>query len=391
MARNRTSKRTKKDYSLRQAAPGCVWTARFRAGGRSVERSTGTSDEQLAELEAPRIVAAERARVGKPVRASSRRGGALHSLKELVIAWQFFIENTHATTTRKTWGDYARSHWLPFFQAPYNLTTEQCEAYMRKRIGLVVASTVRKELSALRSFLAFCVRDDVGAITELPIVPSVPKRLAGVPHPKRRRSAAPELSPTETWSLILRLPAWSESRKVPKFAIRFRFEVGYETGLRPSTLDRICVPEHYQRGHAVLRLTAAVDKGRWARDVPLGKAARKALDAVIKVLDARQKAIDGKPYSGPIFGWHNYREHLKAAAEAALPAERAAIFAGSHLRSAFTTHALEAGANMPGVQYRVGHKLISTTARYVKPSFRAAMETLELGIPKPKRAQKKTA
>ncbi len=45
-------------------------------------------------------------------------------------------------------------------------------------------------------------------------------------------------------------------------------------------------------------------------------------------------------------------------------------------RSAMTTHELEQGKNIIGIQYRVGHKLLSTTSRYVKPSFRAAMETI---------------
>lgn len=56
--------------------------------------------------------------------------------------------------------------------------------------------------------------------------------------------------------------------------------------------------------------------------------------------------------------------------------EAAKRFAGSHLRSAMTTHELEQGKNIIGIQYRVGHKLLSTTSRYVKPSFRAALETV---------------
>jgi hypothetical protein len=39
--------------------------------------------------------------------------------------------------------------------------------------------------------------------------------------------------------------------------------------------------------------------------------------------------------------------------------------------------------NIIGIQYRVGHKLLSTTSRYVKPSFRAAMETIAVATPEP--------
>ncbi|HKY38886.1 MAG TPA: site-specific integrase [Polyangiaceae bacterium] len=162
------------------------------------------------------------------------------------------------------------------------------------------------------------------------------------------------------------------------FPIRARFVVGYETGLRPSTLDKISVPEHDTRGSRVLRITPEIDKARWARDVPLTEKARKALDSVC-------------PDAGPIFGWHDYRPHIKAAAAKVLKGEAAKRFAGSHLRSAMTTHELEQGKNIVGIQYRVGHKLLSTTARYVKPSFRAALETINLGAPQKSGPKKKTA
>ncbi len=82
-----------------------------------------------------------------------------------------------------------------------------------------------------------------------------------------------------------------------------------------------------------------------------------------------------------------------------LKGEAAKRFAGSHLRSAMTTHELEQGKNIIGIQYRVGHKLLSTTSRYVKPSFRAAMETIavtaleteDLGAPQKKGQKRKTA
>jgi site-specific recombinase XerD len=38
---------------------------------------------------------------------------------------------------------------------------------------------------------------------------------------------------------------------------------------------------------------------------------------------------------------------------------------------------------MPGVQQLVGHKQISTTAKYVKPSFRAAVDALSKLKPAP--------
>jgi hypothetical protein len=108
------------------------------------------------------------------------------------------------------------------------------------------------------------------------------------------------------------------------------------------------------------------------------------------------------PQGGLIFGWHDYRSHIKAAAKQVLKGEAAKRFAGSHLRSAMTTHELEQGKNIIGIQYRVGHKLLSTTSLYVKPSFRAALETVasvpaqapenqNLGVPQKKASKRKTA
>jgi site-specific recombinase XerC len=85
----------------------------------------------------------------------------------------------------------------------------------------------------------------------------------------------------------------------------------------------------------------------------------------------------GKDYAGPIFDAHDYRKHIAKAAGKALPKELARIFCGAHLRSARITHLLERpSANLPGVQFLAGHKQVSTTSRYVKPSFRAARDVL---------------
>jgi site-specific recombinase XerD len=374
--RNRVSKRAQKEYSLRRAGPACVWTARFSVGGRSIERSTGERDEGAAHQEAARILAHERARAGSGGKRR-RRSTSVHTLEELVTAWLLWLEPTHAASTRKTWEDYATSHFIPHFQVVENLITEECSTYVRKRLMKVRADTVRKEASALRSLLEFCGLPDGAGIAKAE-VPSIPKRATGKRHPVRRRQSAPELAPDEVIALISRLPEWSTSRKVKRFPIRARFEVAYGTGLRPSTIDKLSVPEHYSKGAKTLVLTDEIDKARWGRELPLSPEVREALDRVC-------------PKEGVIFGWHDYRDHLRKAAKETLPPEVAKRFAGAHLRSAKTTHLLEQGAALPGVQYLVGHKLISTTARYVKPSFRAAQAAVDLGIPKQPTESKQTA
>jgi integrase len=360
--------RKRQGWTLRSRTPGGVLYVRFTCEGGTVERSTGTSDPDRATKEARRIyadaIAREKPRPRKRLRAASV------GLEEVLAAWLASLTNTHDPGTIKTWKLYAFTHFEPFFEALHNLTTAQADLRTRERLGKVVADTVRKENTALRSLGAWAFEN--GFIPEPLTVPSIPKRVTGRPHEVRRRSKPIELSEEEARALIGHLPAWSTSKRVKRFPIRARFTVAYETGLRPELLDSLLSPLHYRKGQETIRITPELDKGRWARDVPLTDAARKALDSAVPTK------------GGLIFGKHDYRPHLRAAAAAVLPPDRAERFNGAHLRSARVTHLLERPeANLPGVQFLVGHRSTATTARYVRPSARAARAALGiLGAPR---------
>lgn len=346
-------------WTLRRRVAGGVYCVRFSHGGRVIERSTGTRDRVEAEKAAARIYAATVQ--ASPVRRPTRGAGG--AIEDLVGKWISSLSATHAPSTLTTWEGYAAAQWIQRWVVASDITREAVEAYRDARLRLTLAQTVRKELTALRSFLRWL---------EVPVeVPGIPKRVTGTPFAVNRRKTAPELSPEQTEALISKLPAWSTSRKVKRFPIRARFLVGYETSLRPSLLDRLKAPRHYRNGSATLLISPDVDKSRFGREVPLSRRARKALDEVCP-----------EDHDGLIFGKHDYRPHLEAAAAKALPPDVAERFAGAHLRSARITHLLEKTGNLPGVQYLAGHRLASTTALYTKPSLRAAMAVLGLGRPK---------
>jgi len=366
--------RKRQGWTLRSRTPGGVLYVRFACGGGTVERSTGRADGEGAAREARRIYADAIARE-KPL-PRKRLRAAEAGLEEVLASWLVSLTTTHDAGTLKTWRLYAYTHFEPFFEALHNLTTAQADLYMRERLGKVIADTVRREHTALRSLAAWAYRN--GFIPEELSVPPIPKRVTGKPYERRRRSKPVEMSEEEIAALITHLPAWSTSKRVKRFPIRARFLVAYETGLRPELLDAIRAPLHYRRGQETLRITTELDKGRWARDVPLTAEARKALDSVCP-----------KGKAGLIFGKHDYRPHLKAAAAVALPPDRAERFNGAHLRSARVTHLLERPeANLPGVQFLVGHRSTATTARYVRPSARAARAALGiLGAPRNSKAK----
>jgi site-specific recombinase XerC len=355
--------------------PGRVRTVRFWVDGAEFERSTGTSDPQEAAREAARIYADAVQRGGQ--RRKRVGFGLGPQLEELLAAWLVTLASTHDAGTCKTWELYAFTHWVLHFGATHHLNDQMCAEYMRARLLVVQGTTVRKELTALRQFLKWC-HEEMKVLAQPVKVPSVPKRSLGTKFAQRRRVAAVDISPDESEALIAALPDWSESKKVPPFPIRARFLVGYETSLRPSTLDKLELGVHYRPGSATITLTPELDKSRWGRDVPLSERARVALDAVCARLELERAELSPDEIPGPvlIFGVHDYRERLEVAAKAALPEHKVAAFAGTHLRSARITHWLEDTGNLPGTQYLAGHKLTSTTARYVKPSLRAAMDVV---------------
>ncbi len=356
MARNRQG------WRIRRRTAGGVWYVRFQSDGHLVERSTGTGDRDAAQKEAARIYA-NAISLEKPKPVQRRRADAEQELEVDVAQWIVYLANTHDPGTLKTWELYASTHFIPWFGATHNVSTPLCDAYMRDRLGKVLATTVRKELTALRSFVAWAQEN--GKIPKGVEVPPVPKRATGTAFAVRRRSAAIEISPEEVEAVIAALPTWSTSKKVDRFPIRARFIVAYETGLRPSTLDRMKSPLNYRFGSKTIKITADLDKSRWVRDVPITDRARRALDEVVPE--------DG----GLIFGKHEYRPHLKAAAESVLPRERAEVFCGAHLRSAMITHSVERPlTNLAGVQFQVGHTQLNTTARYMRPSQRAALKNV---------------
>lgn len=347
-------------WRLRLPPGRTIHVVRFTHNGRTVDRSTGFADPEEAARAAARIYAEYVQREPGKRRRVRRRDSP--PLEELVAEW-LEQDSTLDPETVKTWTVYGR-HWLERWQQTSDLIETEAERYRNDRLRVVLASTVRKELSALRRFIRWAVTH--GYLSREILVPGVPSKATGTKYAVPRRQSAPELAPRQVRAIIAKLPEWSASKKLrAQFPIRARFVVAYETGLRPSTLDALSAPEHYHRGARLLTLTADVDKVRWAREVPLSPRARKALDAVT-------------PEAGPIFGKHDYREHLERAAQAVLPAAVADRFTGAHLRSAMITHRLEETGNLAGVQYLAGHRQAKTTGGYARPSLRAAEAALGL-------------
>lgn len=324
---------------------------RFTVDGERSHEPTGIKDKrerEAAEREGRRIYA-------QAVTGQRRRriAGSSTPLEELVDAW--LIELPTRPVTRQQYENYATAHWLTRWTSVRDLTSPRVETYVRRRLSEVRGKSVRNEVSALRQFCKWLVSQ--GHLSELPKFPEVKASVTGTPFPVRRRTRAPELSKAEVAAVIRKLP---EHPKRGTWPVRARAEFAYATGLRPTTLEKLRTPDNYRHGAAELILTDEDDKEMYGRTVPLSAEARKAIDRV----------CPKKP--GPIFGRHRLMVYMHEAAAKALPPDKARIFTAQHLRSARATHWLDDGGAITAVQYLLGHRHTSTTARYVRPSLAAA-------------------
>jgi integrase len=349
--------RTAQGWKLRRDDTSGLYYVRFRLGKSRPEYATGSRDPGRAAEQAARIYADAVAGRLKP-RVTTARSSTLAAV--VFAEWLASIETTHAETTRATWKTYVDAHYLDAFETLGDVTSARLSEYMRRRLGEVLAVTVRKELSALRSFVTWA--SEQGYVGDV-VVPAIPKKSIGTRATTRKESAT-EVDAGDVADLLERLPVWSSSSHPKRFPVRAYFRVLWETALRPSTIQRLTVEANYHRGDTELRITAGTDKNRYVRRLPLTDAARAALDEVA-------------PSSGTLFGRHDWRGFLpRAGAAAGLLHRIASGLSPYDLRHGRLTQLAEQG-NLPGLAYIAGWTQVTTANVYARPNARAAKRLLE--------------
>lgn len=342
-----------------------IYQVRFTLNGVQREFSTGKRDPGEAAKEAARKYAEAISGRWNPDFPGSIAPGT--PLDDVAADWLAAIATSLDPQTVTTYELYVTTHWAPFFGSLDRITTASSVDYTRKRLGEVKRKTVLKELSALRGFLHFC---EDPPINNPPVyVPPPPKKATGVASTGSHKADPVPLEPKQVEKILAALPEWSAGRFGKRiFAVRARFAVAWETGLRPETLNVISCPEDYKRGAKMLKIRDEADKARFGRHLPLTKGARAALDSAIR-------------RDGPIFGRHDYSVYLKPAGKASgLPKEHWKALSPYDFRHARGTQLVEtSGGNLTGVAFLLGHKNVTTTNRYVHPSQKAAERVLATG------------
>lgn len=343
--------RVAQGWKLRQQTVDSPYYVRFRHAGRRIELSTGTKDPGEAATRAAQIYA-DRVTGRRVSRAVEGR------LDAVVEAYLLDLAKTVSPAWLEIVSTYFGAHLLPFFRAFDAFTSVAYGEYIRYRLQHVTRASLRHELSALRQFATWCTERG----TPLPPVPSLPKHgHAGTRATKRKRRAT-ILTRDEVARILAAMPV--RSLREPHHLVRALFVVLWETGLRAPTVLGLEAPLHYRKGQGHLFITAEIDKEGYERDVPLSAAARRALDASVPA--------GGRIFTAPVA---SLRHYLAAALRRLGWGDRPiSKYDLKHTR-------LTLGANTPGVPltglaHMVGHKHVTTTAKYIQPGAAAAKDAL---------------
>lgn len=125
----------------------------------------------------------------------------------LFAEWLASLDGTLDVTTIANYEMYVRAHFLPYFATLNRLTTASCSDYSRARLRRVQATTLRKELSALRGFVAWLVEQGVMSERDAPTIKGPTRKTTGTPNDARRKVGGwVGLTPEEAERIIALLP-----------------------------------------------------------------------------------------------------------------------------------------------------------------------------------------
>jgi site-specific recombinase XerD len=210
--------------------------------------------------------------------------------------------------------------------------------------------TLAKELSGLRRFLGWCGKR--GYLTEMPHWDA----------PKPTSDHQPIcLTREQMEQLLAELP---ERTRIKKSPARAWFVVMWATSFRKGTMARLRWEDVDLKARTIT-VRASADKKKYGRTVPLTEAAVQALKAL-------------SPGIGLVFGTHDFRQCVRAAAKRAkLPENVQKLIANHFVRHSRLTDMASRSKNIAAIQHMAGHKNLASTMRYVHGSLEGARALLE--------------
>lgn len=353
------------------------WTVRFREGrdaelrfthkGRQEHINLGTRDRGEAYSKAPTAYAEFIERAARTPEQDTREliAAGKRSFASVGAEWLAEVAPKIREGTLDTYEVYVGT-LDEAFDSIESATESAIETFIERRLAKVLRATLKHELSTLTRILRYSVKK--AYLSAMPKVPRMPEGEDGTKCGKHRVKAAWHTH-EEVLALIAELPEWSRRNRkdCKRHPIRARFQFSYAMPIRPTTVDLLEVPTHWDHDRESIWIPDEDDKTSNGREIPLPPDALEALRSVA-------------PAKGVIFGHHDYREALRnAATKAKWPQHKIDRLCGQHFRSAGGTYLLEiSNNNLLGVGYILGHTQVTTTARYMRPNERAGSQVIAL-------------
>lgn len=338
-----------------------VYGIRWRQENSPVPRpevSLGTKDIDEAKRLAP-IVYANHVNGVDTDTGNNCKADPATKLKDLIAKWLVAIKPELGAKTDETYIIYG-NHWLKHMKFLADVRSAKIGNYQRARLSVVLAGTVKLELSAMRRFFKWLKEQEY--IKAVPEFPELGAKVLGTKFAVRRRTKPTVVfSPDEMDQIIACAPEWSK-RKVRgrKFPVRAWFIVARDTGLRHTTIDGLQGRDLIVSG---LHIRAENDKNRWDRVVDITDRARAALESVMP-----------EDPSDVFFGPHCWDKLFYKAVLEALGPDAADRMTAYDLKHGLVTQMFDAGAPETGIQFQVG--TVSAIRRYAHPNRKAGEDAL---------------
>ena len=347
-------------WKLRQKKGSPYYFVRFTDPntGERIDRSTGRKSKSAAAAEAAKKYAQVVSGEGLQV-ARGKQAPAEDELVDLVAEWVVHLEDIGKSEGWvATCETYAAAHWSPRWSSLDDITGQSVQKYIserrrakNKRGKRISPVTIRKELSALNTFLRWCKTN--GFIAEVPTweSPKGKSDYEAVCLTREQMQAVLEELPTRD----------THPRKMP---CREWYAVMWATSFRRGTMARIKWKDIDLRA-GTIRTPPSADKKRHGRTLPLTPEAHAALKSM-------------GPGVGLVFGMHDFRARLRTAAKAVgVPADIVNRLTGNHsIRHTRITDFATRSKNVAAIQYMAGHKDLASTMKYVHGDEERARDLL---------------
>ncbi len=250
-------------------------------------------------------------------------------------------------------------------------------------------TTVRRKLSAMRTFFKFLIRD--GHAAENPF--------SGLRGPRMHRELPDVLTVNEVVDLLEKnSPPEFEAEAADDGELEARYlalrnsavlELLYSTGARVGEAAGLSIKD-IDFSQACIKVFG---KGRKERICPLGRPAVKALN---RMLDAARRnwGVAATAAEEPVFrNWKGTRLTTRSIERLMKKCMTAAGIPGDYsphaLRHSFATHLLDAGADLRAVQELLGHANIATTQVYTRLDFQHLARVYDAAHPRAGRRSSK--